>query len=233
MKRLVILIFMIIALDSYSQSITIYGGWHKNELFPEGFIGTKLNNVVLRGAEGYSFQVNYRPTASKQSLSLLIDHYNGEIEPNGVYINDDTPDVIFIEKTTLGLGLYPFDIKTIGNLHIQPGADISVLINDKTRFGYFNTFSGTGKPDMTFMDDTLRINNNFQFGVCAIVRYQINIANYFIAPSYKIYVGGRSELSSNAELVYDAKSIYSLRHTFSVGIGRKLKRTSIDREIDK
>lgn len=224
MKHSVFLFLIIImALNSHSQSIAIYGGWHKNELFTDGFIGTKPSGIVLRGAESCSFQVNYRPTASKQSLSLLVDHYKGEVEPHALYMSDDTPDVICMEKTTLGLGLYPFDIKTIGNLFIQPGADISVLLFDNTTFGYQNPFSGTGSSEMTFKDDSLRINNNFQFGVCAIVRYQINIGGYFIAPSYKIYIGGRSEFNSNAELVYDAKALYSLRHTFSIGIGRKFR----------
>lgn len=221
---IILLLLIIFPIYCYSQSVAVYGGWHKNELFTDGFIGTKPSDAVIRGGEGYSFQVNYRPTGAKQSLSIVVDHYSGEVEPHALYMSKETPDVIFIEKTTLGLGLYPFDIKLLGNLFIQPGADISVLIKDKTRFGYNSPYSGTGFPEMNYKDDTLRINNNFQFGVCAMVRYQFDIGQFFVAPSYKIYVGGRSEFSSNIELVYDARNLYSLRHTISLGIGRKLKK---------
>lgn len=218
MRLLFSVFFLCASLSGLAQSITFFGGMNINDLFPSGPSDFRKSEVDWRKSNGQSFQLNIRPTEAKQSLSILLDHYQAEIYPQIYHINQ--PDVIKVDKTTLGLGLYPYDLRIFGDLYIQPGADISVLINDKTRLGEKIEYPSA---EIKYYDDSLHIANNFQFGVAVIVKYQFNAGNYYITPAYKIYIGGRSEFGKNADLVYSRMGdIFSLRQIFSIGIGRKI-----------
>lgn len=213
--------FLLLTVAGFSQSICLSGGLSKNKLFTDGSYDFRKSEVKLKGEEGWALTLNIRPTTSKQSLSIILDHYHGQVIPQNKY-NAEVPDILCIEKTTLGLGLYPWDIRLFGDFYIQPGGDISVLISDKTKLG-INEPNGLDGYIMTYRDDSLKIANDFQYGVSVVARYQFDIGNFFIAPSYKFYLGARSEFGKNTDLVYDRTgSIFVMRHTFSLGIGIKL-----------
>lgn len=198
-------------MTSYAQSISLSAGWNKNELDDNGY-HYRLTELGLKENDGWSLNLNFHPTSSKQSLSIIIDNYKGEVIPE--YHYKDVPDLITFKKTTLGLGLYPFDIRLFGGLYIQPGAEISVLLSNETKF-----VETSGEVNH-YYDDSLHIVNDLQCGISVIARYQINIGNFFIAPSYKVYLGSLSEFGENADLIYGRfGNVFSFRQTFSFGVG--------------
>lgn len=211
-----ILFFLIISTSS-GQTIEILGGTNMN-IFD--FQGQDRKALPQFAPEfGYSFGIgisNFKIDTLRMRVSLLIDNYKGKL--SDVESNDGVNHEISAEvnKTTVGIGIYPLNISIRNRFHISFGGEISIKISDKTS-GNIYSWELTPSTTRTIGNEPVRINKNLFFGINGRISYDIRIKqNWYISPQYKLYFGLTDEFEN-----YELK-IKSRRHCILIGVIRKM-----------
>jgi hypothetical protein len=214
-----ILFFLIIS-NSLGQTVEFSGGANRNKFFDlerqDGHFITEYNPDF-----GYSFGISisdFKIDTLRMRISLLIDNYKGNFYTTNGGLGGAYETEAEVNKTTMGIGLYPLNISIRNNFHISLGGEFSLKLFDQTSGHKSSWRMGAPSTYMKIENDSVKINKNLFFGISGRISYDIRIKeNWYIGPQYKFYFGLTDEFE-NTEA-----EIKSMRHNFLIGIIRKLK----------
>jgi hypothetical protein len=214
-----ILLFLIISI-SYGQTVEISGGANMNVFH---LPGEDISSLPVFDPEfGYSFGISisdFRIHTLRMRISLLIDNYKGELIRYRDQIGGVTSHISAeVNKTTVGIGLYPINISIRNRFHFSFGGETSIKLYDKTSGSTWSYRLTPSKMIWIKYYEPVRINKNLFFGISGRISYDIRIKeNWYISPQYKFYFGLTDEFENFEE------KITSRRHCILVGIIRKMK----------
>jgi hypothetical protein len=227
MKVAIFKIFLLLIIsNSFGQTVEISCGANRNNYFDlqreNGHFITEYNPDF-----GFSFGLSisdFKIDTLPMRISLLIDNYKGGFYTTNSGLGGGNTTEAKVNKTTLGIGIYPLNVSIRNNFHFSFGGEVGLKLFDQTS-GYKSSWR-MGTPItypytytyMTIENDSVKINKNLVFGISGRISYDIRIKeNWYINPQYKFYFGLTDEFENT-----EAK-IKSMRHSFLIGIIRKLK----------
>ena len=154
-------------------------------------------------------------------VSFLLDNYKGSFYTEDGGMGGASKTVAEVERTTIGIGIYPLNFSVVSRIYLSFGAEFSYKISDNTN-GYKSGWVMYGPTTyMTIENDSMKINKDFVWGISAGAGYALKLStDWSITPQYKLYLGMSDEFTNT-----EAR-IRSLRHNFKIGI---IKRINIDR----
>lgn len=147
------------------------------------------------------------------SFTLMVEHYKGDIihrytDPYGGYNMN-----LNVNKTMLGIGVYPFNFRVYKKLHFRAGADFTFPLIDKTQVITDYNFEQHAWNDTT---DGADLSPDLIIGLSATVDYRFNLGKrWYFTPRYRFYYGLMPELE---DIRIKVKSV---RHQLGIGFGIK------------
>ncbi|MCD4795073.1 MAG: hypothetical protein K8R54_17715 [Bacteroidales bacterium] len=218
MKKLFLYILLCInVLYVTAQDIEIFGGINKNYFFD-----FEKENPHFRSEYFSDYGYSLGLSISKLKfdsipirLSVIIDNYKGKLKITSGGLGYSQTTEAEVEKTTIGLLIYPLNLNILKNGQINLGALFTYKINFKSS-GNFTSWS-IGDPYI-YEEKLIKIkNNDFIFGINGRASYDLKIMNnWYISPQYKFYIGLTNEFK---DLQTNVKS---LRHIFEISIKKKI-----------
>lgn len=216
MNRNILLPLMILCgLYASAQELTFsaYGGW--NEFYNRPLTNDKLS-AEYGGGMSQCYELCITGLGDFKllpSFSLMVEHYNCNVthryqEYYGGYTMD-----IDVDKTMLGIGVYPFNFRVYKKLHFRAGSDFSFPLTDQTQVTTAFKFEQHAWNDTT---DGADLSPDLIIGLSAIVDYRFSLGKrWYFTPRYRFYYGLMPELE-------DIRiKVRSVRHQFGIGFGLK------------
>jgi len=213
-----ILLLLLIS-NSFGQTVEISGGANRNNYFDfqkqDGHLITEYNHGY-----GFSFGLSlsdFKIDTLPMRISLLVDQYKGRFYTSNGGLGGSNETEAKVNRTTLGIGLFPVNLNIYNNFQISLGGEFSLKLFDQIS-GHKSTWRMGVPPTYIELEhDSAKNNKNLFFGICGRMSYDILIKeNWYISPQYKFYFGLTDEFEHT-----EAK-IKSMRHNFLIGIIRKL-----------
>lgn len=217
-------LFLFVISGVFGQVIEVAGGINRNSSFDleedSHFFGIYRNNF------GYSFSISLRNDEQQESqnmalsipflkkIAIFVDNYSGHFQAGYGFLGGGYSTSTAINKTIMGIGVYPTGIRIKKKFSIILGGELSFLLNER-RTGYTSSWSLTtaGIPSYGSIENKT-LSNFVNFGISSIISYDIPLTkNWCISPQYKFQFG----LLSDMFFPYDI-SIMSMRQSFSIGV---------------
>jgi hypothetical protein len=151
-------------------------------------------------------------------FTLQFSNYGGELEASDGGLGSMSTTKAKINKSVISLGIFPLNCRIFHRIDLNFGLEISRLIGEK--------FSGTssgwmmGRPDWSYdlHDQFKRYSSLVYFGFRGKISYDLFLSkSIIIFPQYSYYFGLSNEFDQFPE------TTKSMRHSFCIGIKRKLK----------
>ena len=221
-KRLLGLIMALsVTLGIHGQDLMVFGGLNNNRFCDYKKENNQFSTFYssLKGTN-YGLGLDNVKIAKHSFLfTLRTSAYNGY-----VYTTVRNPDAVTttgieLSKSTLGLGIYPFNFKILDNhLDFNFGIETNWLLKTTLK-GYRTTLSTTDQPTINTIIDNRSKNmvNQLGMGLSGRLAYRLKIKNdLYLVPQYTFYCGLTNELKH-----MDANT-KSYRHLIEIGLMRKI-----------
>ncbi len=221
MKKIIVyLVFCFIISNISGQNIELSGGMNRNQYFDRQKDEGHFMAEYAPG-NGYSIGLSFSDLKIDSlaiRISLIIENNKGKFYLQSGGQGGTIRTEAEVEKTTVGIGLYPLNFDIFKKIKFSFGGEFSIKINDNTR-GYKSTWMSNGSSTYkTIENDSVQINNNFIWGISGQVSYDFRInQDWTIAPHYKLYLGMSDEFK-NTET-----KIRSIRQNYEIGIIKRIK----------
>ncbi|MEI8048659.1 MAG: hypothetical protein WCI92_14860 [Bacteroidota bacterium] len=220
MKKIIIYILFCFFISGISgQNIELSGGMNRNNYFDwqkeEGHFIAEYTP-----GNGYCAELSlsdFKFDSLTIKISLLVDNYKGSFYTQDGGLAGAYKTVAEVEKTTLGIGLYPLNFYIFKKIKLSLGGELSYKISDRTNGYKSGWVMYVGSTYMTIENDSVHINKDFVWGVSGKLSYDFRInQDWFIAPQYKFYLGMSDEFMNT-----EAR-IRSMRHNFEISIIKRI-----------
>lgn len=220
MKKFWLGVLILTSLTTFSQNIEIIGGVSRNNFFNYKTEGHFMSEY--ESAYGYLLQVSVDDINMdwhKWRLALTLEKYGGNLKVSDGGLGGGYSTTADVDKTILYLGWNPVNVKILKRIDFNLGIEFGRLIHE--------TFSGRaygwsmGTPDWSndLSEEYDHFSANNYIGAKARIAYDIQITDKFVlSPQYSYYFGLTKEFQVFPE------ETKSMRHSFSVGLQRKLNR---------
>ncbi|MDI1232688.1 MAG: hypothetical protein PSX81_00245 [bacterium] len=220
--RLLVLIIMLgNVVGLTGQSLMLFGGLNNNRFFDYKKDNANFS-TFYSGLKGSNFGIgldNVKIANHSFLFTLRSSSYNGYVYTTARKPEEITTTGIEINKSILGLGIYPFNFKIKDNhLTFSLGVETNFLLNAQMK-GYKNTVFSADKPDVnTRIDNSSRnMLNKFGMGLSGRLAYRIAIKkDWWIMPQYAFYCGLTNELKNVGA------NTKTYRHLIEIGLVRNL-----------
>ena len=204
----------------HGQSLELGGGLNRNKYFTfsrdEGHFYTEYHP-----GNGFSFFLSMEDTILKDifvKFVLMLDDYNGKLSTtSGGLAGSSTTDAD-VNKTSLGLGFFPFNYRFLKSGCLNFGVSYSLLLRQRMvgyHYWWYLGTSSNGNEPLENQSDNYK--SDFIFSAVGRIAYKIAVSNtMYIVPQYLITFGFSKEFKN---LEAETKSF---RQTFAIGINRRL-----------
>jgi len=198
------------------QDLEFGGGINRNKFYSwekdEGHFYTEYHP-----GNGFSIFLSWEDTVLRDifvKFVLILDNYNGKLSTTNGGLGGSSTTYADVNKTTMGLGFFPFNYKFLKSGWLNFGVSYNLLLNQKMEGYHTWWYLGIG----TVGNDTLnshsnKYKNDFTFSIVSRIAYKINITNSLhVVPQYLFNIGLSKEFNN-----LEAKT-KSIRQTFAIGI---------------
>ncbi len=204
-----------------AQDLLVFGGLNNNR-----FCDYKRDNnqfsTFYSSLKGTNFGIgldNVKIAKHNFLFTLRASAYNGYVYTTTRQVEAVTTTGIELNKSIIGLGIYPFNFKILDNhLDFSFGVESNVLLKTNLK-GYRTTVSTIDKPTINTIIDNSSKGMVNQFGMCLSGRlaYRLKIKNdLYLVPQYTFYCGLTNELK-NIEA-----NTKSYRHLIEIGLMKNI-----------
>jgi len=220
-RFLILLIALFAIADLKGQDLLVFGGLNNNR-----FCDYKRDNsqfsTFYSSLKGTNFGIgldNVKIANHSFLLTLRASDYNGYVYTTARQTDAVTTTGIELNKSIIGLGIYPFNFKILDNhLDFSFGVESNVLLKTNLK-GYRNTISTIDQPTInTIIDNSAKsMVNQFGMGLSGRLAYRLKIKNdLYLVPQYTFYCGLTNELK-NIEA-----NTKSYRHLIEIGLMKNI-----------
>jgi hypothetical protein len=144
-------------------------------------------------------------------LEISYTNYKGHAEIMNSALGGGSTEYADINKSVLGLSIYPLLFRIKKSIRIDLGLEMDILLLDKSK-GYYQSWSMSIPQQTGEISDFDNASTNF--GVIFQTGYEFMVKNnWFLYPRYHLYIGITKDYS-------DAKSV---RNQFEVGLSKRIK----------
>jgi len=170
---------------------------------------------------GFSFFLSLEDTVLRDifvKFVLVLDDYNGKLSTTNGGLAGSSTTSADVNKTTIGLGFYPFNYRFLKSGYLNFGLSCNYLLS-QTMDGYNSWwYMGTSSSGIDTLDThSNKYRNDFTFSAIGRLAYRITLSqSLFIVPQYIITFGFSKEFKN---LEAQTKSF---RQTFAIGISWRL-----------
>jgi len=204
-----------------AQDLLVFGGLNNNR-----FCDYKRDNnqfsTFYSSLKGTNFGIgldNVKIAKHSFLFTLRASNYNGYVYTTTRQTDAVTTTGIELNKSIIGLGIYPFNFKILDNhLDFSFGVESNVLLKTNLK-GYRNTISTIDQPTInTLIDNSAKtMVNQFGMGLSGRLAYRLKIKNdLYLVPQYTFYCGLTNELK-NMEA-----NTKSYRHLIEIGLMKNI-----------
>ncbi len=213
LKIIICFLLSIFSLNLNAQCIEFSGGVNRNSFYDyqknEGHF-----KAIYTSDFGYSIGVGVNDILQKSiplKFGIRLDNYKGKFYTTDGGLGGASTTEANVEKNTIGIELYPLNIKIFNKIRLNFGVEFSVLLNETTT-GYKSSWK-MFEPSIILDVNMTNIHKNYYYGFCGQLSYEFNIIqNWYLSPQYRFY-WGLSEEFVNVEA-----RILSYRHNFEMVI---------------
>jgi hypothetical protein len=215
MKKVLLFLFLIFNGLIFAQNVEISVGYIFNT-----FYDLEEENPHYRsdysGGNGGAIKLSIEKFKLADSivpirLEISYTNYKGHAEIMRSSLGGGSTEYADINKSVLGLTIYPLLFRIKKSFRIDLGLEMDILLLDKSK-GYYQSWS-MNVPHKTGEISDLD-NESTTYGVIFQTGYEFAIKNnWFIYPRYHLYIGLSKDYC-------DAKS---LRNQFEVGLIKRMK----------
>ena len=220
-RFLVLLMALVGMANLKAQDLLVFGGLNNNR-----FCDYKRDNsqfsTFYSSLKGANFGIgldNVKIAKHTFLFTLRASAYNGYVYTTARQADAVTTTGIELNKSIVGLGIYPFNFKILDNhLDFSFGVESNVLLKTNLK-GYRNTVSTVDKPTISTIIDTSAKSmvNKFGMGLSGRLAYRLKIKNdLYLVPQYTFYCGLTNELK-NIEA-----NTKSYRHLIEIGLMKNI-----------
>jgi hypothetical protein len=205
--------------------LELNGGYIINHFHDFGYDkeGPHYKSEYQNGS-GYGFLLGIEDLTEgifRYRFTLAYFHYGGQFYTYASGLGSGVSVDGSVNKSLISLGLYPLGFKILRKIDLNIGFEIGALLHED--------FSGNSScwsispsgcnytTDLNEKND--RLSALFYFGLSSRIAYNIKIINnLYISPQYSFYLGLSPEFAEYS------KKTRSMRHYFSLGIKKQLRK---------
>lgn len=219
------LLILLIALGTMTgikgQDLMLYGGLNNNR-----FCDYKKDNshfsTFYSSLSGTNFGLgldNVKIAKHSFLFTLRTSTYNGYVYTNVRQPSQVTNTGIEVNKSTLGLGIYPLNFKIMDNkLDFSFGLETNVLLKTALKGYRTITYDADQASKTSVIDNSSKaMVNKFGMGLSGRLAYRLKIKeDLYLMPQYTFYCGLTNELK-NIEA-----NTKAYRHLIEIGLVKNL-----------
>jgi len=180
----------------------------------------RSNAIAEERTAGYvdGFQLSLEDLDAKGmilGLAIPLERYQGSFRkvtrgPSGAQV-----EAGFTKRLQRGVGLYPLQLVFFEKLQFQLGAELNILLNERTTEAYASSYPG-GYMEVPYTNTARKFHNITTLGAVEKVAYRSPLkTNCLLTPQVRYQYGLQLDMSG-------AGSIYSPRAVFACGLPYKI-----------
>ncbi len=203
------------------QQIGFSGGYCTNQFY--NFIEEGGHTSALyQDGTGYRFNINIDNIGLDSipiRISVHYENFTGGLTTSDGGMGGGSTTRAEIEKSSLGLSLFPINIRIFKELKLSVGGELSYLVGSEVTGSRKITSISAPGSYTNLHDNQTAFFKAFTFGVIGRVAYNFKIyQNYYLVPEYNYYLGLTREFEDTE--IYT----YSYRHLYMIGIAKRISR---------
>jgi len=214
-------VFSLKLLLASGQQVGFSGGYFTNQFY--NFIEEGGHTSALyQDGTGYRFNINLdniRLDTIALRVSIHFEKFTGALMTSDGGQGGSSTTKAEIEKSVLGISLFPINIRIFKELKLSVGGELSYLVGSEVTGSKKITSISAPGSYTNLHDNQTAFFKAFTFGVIGRVAYNVKLyQNYYLVPEYNFYLGLTREFEDTE--IYT----YSYRNLFMLGIAKRINR---------